>query len=103
MLEMVPPIAGFTTWSAEGHGFGFGTASVSERVCGRVKRNVIVAVLRQREAMALLDAVSAKAPTPYLTFWTEALDGFGQMQSCEISKTGVIQLAGIHSSAEQTS
>ncbi|MGL4395434.1 MAG: DUF3240 family protein, partial [Hyphomicrobium sp.] len=38
MLALDPPIAGFTTWAAEGHGFGFASASVSERVRGSIKR-----------------------------------------------------------------
>lgn len=100
MLDMVPPIAGFTTWSAEGHGFGFSGASISERVRGRVTRSVIVAVFRRREAMALLQAVSAKTPAPHLTYWTEPVDGFGRMHSGEVSTTDVIQLAGTQNSTE---
>jgi hypothetical protein len=103
MLDMAPPVAGFTTWSAEGHGFGFSGASVSERVRGRVKRSVIVAVIRRRDATALLQAVSTRAPAPHLTYWTEPVDGFGRMHSGEVSTTDVIQLASTHSSADPTS
>lgn len=94
MLDLEPPIAGFTTWTAEGHGFGFGTASISERVRGRVKRSVIVAVVRRVEAGSLLEVISAKAPIPHLTFWTEPVDGFGQMQRGKLSTANVVYLAG---------
>ena len=58
MLNFEPPLPGFTTWAADGHGFGFADATVSERVRGRVKRSVIVAVLGRRVAADLLDPVS---------------------------------------------
>ena len=38
MLETTPPIGGFTTMRAEGHGHDFAEASVNERVRGRVRR-----------------------------------------------------------------
>jgi len=65
---------------AEGHGFGFGDATVSERVRGRVKRSVIVAVLDRVVAAALLDLIAAKSAVAHLTYWTEPVDGFGQMR-----------------------
>ena len=67
MLNCDPPLSGFTTWTAEGHGFDFGDATVSERVRGRVRRSVIVAVLDRAVAVSLLDLIAAKgavASTP---------------------------------------
>ena len=80
MLNFDPPVSGFTTWMAEGHGFGFGDASVSERVRGRVKRSVIVAVLDRVVAADLLDLIATKSAVAHLTYWTEPVDGFGQMR-----------------------
>jgi hypothetical protein len=80
MLNFDPPLPGFTTWMAEGHGFGFGDATVSERVRGRVKRSVIVAVLDRVVAAGLLDLIATKSPVAHLTYWTEPVDGFGQMR-----------------------
>ncbi|MDX2309038.1 MAG: DUF3240 family protein [Hyphomicrobium sp.] len=86
MLTLDPPIAGFTTWTAEGHGFGFATASVSERVRGRVKRSVLVAVLESAELPGLLRHIEEKASLPHLTFWTEPVTNFGQMQNPSLSR-----------------
>lgn len=80
MLSFDPPLPGFTTWMAEGHGFGFGNATVGERVRGRVKRSVIVAVLDRRVAAGLLDLIAAKGAVAHLIYWTEPVDGFGQMR-----------------------
>jgi len=80
MLNFEPPLSGFTTWMAEGHGFGFGDATVSERVRGRVKRSVIVAVLDRGVAAGLLDLIATKGAVAHLTYWTEPVDGFGQMR-----------------------
>ncbi len=80
MLSFDPPLPGFTTWMAEGHGFGFGDATVSERVRGRVQRSVIVAVVDRGVAAGLLDLIATKGAVAHLTYWTEPVDGFGQMR-----------------------
>jgi len=80
MLGFEPPLPGFTAWTADGHGFGFGDASVSERVRGRVKRIVIVAVLDRDAAASLLDSIATKGAVAHLTYWIEPVDGFGQMR-----------------------
>ena len=48
LLNADPPLSGFTTWRAEGHGHDFGKASVRERVRGRVARGVLVLILPAR-------------------------------------------------------
>jgi len=83
MLNLDQPLAGFTTWTVDGHGFGFGDATVSERVRGRVKRSMIVAVLDRKVAAGLLDEIAAKGAVPHLTYWTEPVDGFAQMRPAE--------------------
>jgi hypothetical protein len=80
MLNFEPPLPGFTTWMAEGHGFGFGDATVSERVRGRIKRSVIVAVLDRGVAAGLLDLIATKGAVAHLTYWTEPVEGFAQMR-----------------------
>ncbi len=79
MLSIEPPIGGFTTWSAEGHGRGFEKASVGERVRGRVDRMVLVAVLPRTQVPRLLEEIRTHAPVPHLTYWVEHIDGFGQL------------------------
>lgn len=83
MLNFDPPLPGFTTWVAEGHGFGFDDATVVERVRGRVKRSVIVAVLDRAVAASLLDLIAMKGAVAHLTYWTEPVDGFGQMSPAD--------------------
>ena len=62
LLSADPPLAGFTTWTAEGHGHDFATATVSERVRGRVKRGVLVAVMPRERAARLLDEIQHDPP-----------------------------------------
>jgi hypothetical protein len=81
MLSLDPPIPGFTTWDVEGHGFGFAGATVSERVRGRIKKNLITAVIERADAERLLQIVAQKAPVPHLTFWIEPIERFGRLQA----------------------
>ncbi len=87
MLSLDPPIPGFTTWDAEGHGFGFAGATVSERVRGRVRKNLITAVIERDEAERLLQIVAQKAPVPHLTFWIEPVESFGRLQALKPTST----------------
>jgi len=81
MLSLDPPIPGFTTWEAKGHGFGFVGATVGERVRGHVKRSLITTVIERAEAERLLQIVAQKAPVPHLTFWIEPVERFGRLQA----------------------
>ncbi|HWK37526.1 MAG TPA: DUF3240 family protein, partial [Hyphomicrobium sp.] len=38
LMESDPPLSGFTTWAADGHGHSFDKATMRERVRGRVAR-----------------------------------------------------------------
>jgi hypothetical protein len=86
MLNVDPPIAGFTTWFGEGHGSSFASASPSEQVRGRVKRTMLVAVLPRDTIPALLDLIAYKAPLPHLTYWVEAITDFGQLKRAKGSR-----------------
>lgn len=79
ILGSDPPITGFTTWAAEGHGHEFDEATVSERVRGRAKRRVLALVMTIERADALLEEIQRKAPIPHLTFWIEPVERFGRM------------------------
>lgn len=92
MLASDPPIFGFTTWTAEGHGFGFGSASISERVRGRVKRSVIVAILQKDAVIVLLSNIIETAAMPHLTYWTESVLAFGQLQRGKPAPANVVYL-----------
>ena len=79
LLTAEPPLKGFTTWRAEGHGLGFGEASVAERVRGRVQRNVMILVLPRSRLPSLLETVRMKAGVPHLAYWVEPVESFGRL------------------------
>lgn len=79
LLNADPPLSGFTTWRAEGHGHDFGKASVRERVRGRVARGVLVLILPGSRLSSVLENIRSKAGIPNLTFWTEPIDAFGRL------------------------
>jgi Protein of unknown function (DUF3240) len=79
MLESLPPIGGFTTLQAEGHGHGFGDASMSERVRGRIARRMLIAVMSRERAAQVLAELEAKAPLQHLAYWLEPVIAFGHM------------------------
>ncbi len=101
MLALEPPIPGFTTWEAEGHGFGFASATTSERVRGRVKRTLITAVLTRAEADVILGDIAEQAPTAHLTYWVEPVERFGRLQEAqgprELRAHSAVRDSNIHS------
>ena len=89
MLESTPKIEGFTTLRAEGHGHDFTTASVSERVRGRVARGMLIAIMTKDRADALLAELQEKAPLPHMAYWLEPIRSFGRMApSAKTSNAG---------------
>lgn len=79
LLRVRPPIGGFTTLAAEGHGFGFKKATVSERVRGRVDRQMLIAVLARTEADTLLETIRETSPVPHLVYWIEPVLAGGRL------------------------
>jgi hypothetical protein len=78
MLASDPPVTGFTMWQADGHGESFKTASVGERVRGRVARSVVIAVMHTARAKALLDEIAQKVPVQSMAYWLEPVLEFGR-------------------------
>lgn len=79
MLEMDPPIRGFTTFAAEGHGFDFSKATIKERVRGRVERGVLMAVMPRDNASRLLERIRSKLPVPHMAYWIEPVLECGRL------------------------
>lgn len=79
LLRADPAVSGFTTWVADGHGLDFNEASINERVRGRVKRSVLVAVLPRQWVSTLLDGLRENAGIANLTHWIEPVDSFGRL------------------------
>jgi hypothetical protein len=78
MLGAEPPVTGFTTWQADGHGESFTAASIGEQVRGRVERSVFVAVMSPDRARAIIDEIACKAPIPHMVYWLEPVLEFGR-------------------------
>jgi hypothetical protein len=79
LLTADPPLGGFTTWAADGHGLDFSDATVAERVKGRVSRSVMVLVMPRSRLPALLEDVRTKAGVPHLAYWVEPVEEFGRL------------------------
>ena len=74
-----PPLQGFTTWRASGHGVSFETASHAERVAGRVTRGVLTMVIGRSRAEMLLEQIQQETPIPTLMFWIEPVLAAGRL------------------------
>lgn len=79
MLASDPPIQGFTTWTAEGHGENFSNVTDAERVRGRVDRSVFNVILAPSRARSLLNRLAQEAPLAHMTYWIEPILEFGRM------------------------
>lgn len=80
MLTAEPPLTGFTTVMVDGHGHDFHTATVRERVRGRVKRGVMTLVVPRARVVPLLEDICARAAIAGLTYWVEPVEAFGRLQ-----------------------
>lgn len=79
LLAADPPLGGFTTWSADGHGLDFRDTTVAERVRGRVRRSVMVLVMPRSRLTPLLETIRTKASAPHLAYWVEPVEDFGRL------------------------
>ena len=79
LLTAEPPLTGFTTLVAEGHGHDFASASTRERVRGRVRRGVLTVILSRGRLDWVLDEIRSKAAIPDLIYWVEPVEAFGRL------------------------
>jgi hypothetical protein len=79
LLESDVEMTGFTTFKADGHGHDFSSATVGERVRGRVARRVVVAVLKADDVPVLLGELQAQINNPHLAYWTEPVLAYGHL------------------------
>jgi hypothetical protein len=80
LIAIEPPIGGFTTWSTEGHAHDFAGASTSERVRGRVRREMLVAILPRARAASVLELLRDRAAIAHMAYWIEPVEAFGRME-----------------------
>jgi Protein of unknown function (DUF3240) len=79
LLAAEPPLKGFTTWQADGHGLDFSEASMAERVRGRIRRSVMVIVMPRTRLEPLLETIRTEAAAPHLAYWIEPVESFGRL------------------------
>jgi len=79
MLNAEPPLTGFTTWRADGHGHDFDTASIRERVRGRIARGVLIVILSRTRLPVLLQQIATRATIENLVYWVEPVEAFGRL------------------------
>jgi hypothetical protein len=83
MLNSEPPLTGFTTWKAEGHGHDFAKASARERVRGRVTRGVLTVIVPRARLPMLFEDIRTKAAIANLAYWVEPVEAFGRLVPAE--------------------
>ncbi|MBS0241678.1 MAG: DUF3240 family protein [Proteobacteria bacterium] len=79
LLALDPPLDGFTTWPAEGHGLGFDSASAAERVRGRIRRSVMTVILPRNRLPAVLHNIKATLKVPGAAYWVETVEQFERL------------------------
>lgn len=79
LLDIEPPLPGFTVVAAEGHGADFGQASLREQVRGRVARRMLLMVLPAERIASLIADLRTALPNPHVTWWVEPVSAFGRL------------------------
>lgn len=77
LLDSRPPLPGFTSLRAEGHGSGFESASTREKVRGRVERRLLFMILGRGRLQSLLTELREQIAIPNLAYWVEPVESFG--------------------------
>lgn len=79
LLAQDPPLPGFTTFNADGHGVDFADASVNERVRGRVQRGLMLLILPRPYIAPLLEKIRTEIGVPHLVYWIEPVEEFARL------------------------
>jgi Protein of unknown function (DUF3240) len=79
LLQIQPPIEGFTTIDAEGHGQSFDNARTHECVRGRVERKMLLMVLPRVRADAVIELLRRSIKCAEAAWWIESVEQFGRL------------------------
>ncbi len=79
VLDLRPPIAGFTTTHVSGHGERFDGTTVQEQVRGRVDRTLLWVVLPAEAVERVLDQLRQRIAHPDIVWWLEPVDAMGRL------------------------
>ncbi len=79
LLEHETMIGGFTSLAAHGHGRDFASATLREKVRGRVQSTLLTAILPAENVAPLLQELRNQFRAPHLFYWTEPVLDFGDL------------------------
>ena len=79
LLEMDPPLGGFTTVRVDGHGVSFTGAALAEQVRGRVARCKLQVITPQARTAEILQAVRGRIRFEHGAWWYEPVAEFGHL------------------------
>lgn len=79
LLDLLPPLGGFTTTKVDGHGFSFENAAAAELVRGRIERCQLQMVIEHGRLDEVLGCLRTKIKFDHGTWWAEKIEGFGRL------------------------
>lgn len=79
LLDLLPPLGGFTTTKVDGHGLSFKKAAVAELVRGRIERCQLQMVIEHGRLDEVLACVRTKVRFDHGTWWAEKIEDFGRL------------------------
>lgn len=79
VLDMQPPVPGFTTTQVSGHGERFDGTRVQEQVRGRIDRAMMWLVLPSEDVERVLATLRERLPNPDIVWWVVPVDAMGRL------------------------
>lgn len=88
LLLADPPLYGFTTWHADGHGLDYANATANEKVRGRIRRGVMVIVIVRTRLPDLIGIIKSALHAPGLAYWVEPVEQFERLTHDDLRGDG---------------
>ena len=79
LLAIEPPINGFTSSDAEGHGHDFAQAQIREQVRGRIARKVLWLVIHRERVASIIEQLHQRVRNRDAVWWVEPVEQFGRL------------------------
>lgn len=79
LLEIRPPLPGFTLLHTSGHGERFEGSSMREQVHGRIDRTLFWVVLPAEDVQRVLGPLRERIQNPDVVWWLEPVEAMGRL------------------------